>query len=112
MRLSIINFAGTARTDVAVGTLSDPSMLATTRPATPRSGSTVASSGDAKTGAGLTTACAGVGCDVVDAAGVTTCCVAIGVCAAGATGVAGAAGAACATGVCTGVAGAAGVTAA
>jgi len=42
VRLSIISFAGIARTDVAVGTLSDASMLATTRPATPRRGSTVA----------------------------------------------------------------------
>ena len=77
MRLSIISFAGIARTDVAVGTLSDPSMLATTRPATPRRGSIVASSGVAKTGAGLTTACAGVGLEVdVATGGVTTCCVA------------------------------------
>ena len=77
VRLSIISFAGIARTDVAVGTLSDPSMLATTRPATPRRGSIVASSGVAKTGAGLTTACAGVGLEVdATTGGVTTCCVA------------------------------------
>ena len=77
MRLSIISFAGIARTDVAVGTLSDPSMLATTRPATPRRGSIVASSGVAKTGAGRTTACAGVRYKAdAEAGGVTTCCVA------------------------------------
>ena len=77
MRLSIISFAGIARTDVAVGTLSDASMLATTRPATPRSGSTVASPGVANTGAGRTTACAGVGNkEDAETAGVTTCCVA------------------------------------
>ena len=78
MRLSIISFAGIARTDVAVGTLSDASILATTRPATPRSGSTVASPGVANTGAGLTTACAGVGLEAAAADVVTTCCVATG----------------------------------
>ena len=61
MRLSIINFAGIARTLVAVGTESDASIDATTRPATPRSGSIVAALGVTKTGAGLTCACAGVG---------------------------------------------------
>ena len=61
MRLSIINFAGIARTLVAVGTLSDASIDATTRPATPRSGSIVAALGVIKTGAGLTGACAGAG---------------------------------------------------
>ena len=61
MRLSIINFAGIARTLVAVGTLSDASIDATTRPATPRSGSIVAAPGVIKTGAGLTGACAGAG---------------------------------------------------
>ena len=61
MRLSIINFAGIARTDVAVGTESEPSILATTRPATPRNGSIVASPGVVTTGAGFTTTCAGVG---------------------------------------------------
>ena len=61
VRLSIINFAGIARTLVAVGTLSDASIDATTRPATPRSGSIVAAPGVIKTGAGFTGACAGVG---------------------------------------------------
>ena len=61
MRLSIINFAGIARTLVAVGTLRDASIDATTRPATPRSGSIVAALGVIKTGAGLTGACAGAG---------------------------------------------------
>ena len=61
MRLSIINFAGIARTLVAVGTESDASIEATTRPATPRRGSKVAAPGVFKTGAGLTGACAGVG---------------------------------------------------
>ena len=99
MRLSIINFAGIARTLVAVGTESDASIDATTRPATPRSGSIVAASGVIKTGAGLTGACAGVGVETtgaaatgagvatgvettgaakVDGAGVKTCCVAFG----------------------------------
>ncbi len=102
MRLSIINFAGIARTLVAVGTVSDASIDATTRPATPRSGSIVAALGVAKTGAGLTGACAGAGAGVettgaaatgagaetgvdvtgaakVDGAGVKTCCVAFGI---------------------------------
>ena len=38
MRLSAISFAGTARTLVAVGTVSDASMFATMRAATPRIG--------------------------------------------------------------------------
>src|SRR2546423_6691531 len=42
MRLSTISFAGTARTLVAVGTVSDWSMLATMRAATPRSGTVFA----------------------------------------------------------------------
>ena len=71
MRLSIINFAGIARTLVAVGTESDASIDATTRPATPRSGSIVAASGVIKTGAGLTGACAGAG-EVTTGAGVET----------------------------------------
>jgi hypothetical protein len=101
VRLSIINFAGIARTLVAVGTVSDASIDATTRPATPRSGSIVAALGVAKTGAGLTGACAGAGAGVettgaatgagaetgadvtgaanVDGAGVKTCCVAFGI---------------------------------
>ena len=61
MRLSMRSFAGIARTLVAVGTESDASIDATTRPAAPRSGSIVAASGVIKTGAGLTGACAGVG---------------------------------------------------
>ncbi len=61
MRLSINNFAGTARTLVAVGTESDASIDCTTRPATPRSGSTFAELGAATTGAGLTCGSAGVG---------------------------------------------------
>ena len=61
MRLSIINFAGIARTLVAVGTEREASIDATTRPATPRSGSIVAALGVIKTGAGFTGACAGVG---------------------------------------------------
>src|ERR1700748_3385113 len=40
-RLSAINFAGTARTLVAVGTASEASMFATTREAAPRSGAAV-----------------------------------------------------------------------
>ena len=68
MRLSIINFAGIARTLVAVGTDSDASIDATTRPATPRSGSIVAALGVAKTGAGLTGACAGAGVETTGAA--------------------------------------------
>lgn len=100
MRLSIINFAGIARTLVAVGTESDASIEATTRPATPRSGSIVAALGVIKTGAGLTGACAGAGVETtgtaaigagvetgvdvtgaakVDGAGVNTCCVAFGI---------------------------------
>ena len=63
MRLSIINFAGIARTLVAVGTESEASIDATTRPATPRIGSIVDALGVTKTGAGLTCACAGVGAE-------------------------------------------------
>ena len=110
MRLSIINFAGIARTLVAVGTESDASIDATTLPATPRSGSIVAALGVLKTGAGLTCACAGVGtvtCGVTGAAttgaGVAD---ATGTGAACATGT----GAACATGVATAGAGATCVT--
>ncbi len=47
VRLSIISFAGTARTLVAVGTESEASILCTTRFATPRSGSILAADGDA-----------------------------------------------------------------
>src|SRR5437763_8127005 len=45
MRLSTSSFAGTARTLVAVGTVSDWSMLATMRAATPRSGTVFAPAG-------------------------------------------------------------------
>ena len=93
MRLSIINFTGIARTLVAVGTASEASIDATTRPATPRSGSIVAALGVVNTGAGLTWACAGVGVDAVVFAA-TTGAAATGAGAACATG----AGAACATG--------------
>ena len=61
IRLSIINFAGTARTLVAVGTVNEPSMLATTRALTPRIGSSRAASGVLKIGTGLTIGSAGVG---------------------------------------------------
>ncbi|CAB4885235.1 unannotated protein [freshwater metagenome] len=61
MRLSIINFAGTARTLVAVGTVSEPSILATTRALTPRIGSSRAASGVLRTGTGLIIGSAGVG---------------------------------------------------
>src|SRR5215467_12295239 len=45
IRLSAISFAGTARTQVAVGTASDASMFATMRAATPRIGLVVAWAG-------------------------------------------------------------------
>jgi len=61
VRLSIINFAGIARTLVAVGTESEASMLCTTRFATPRKGSTRAALGVATCGVGFATTCAGVG---------------------------------------------------
>ena len=64
IRLSIINFAGTARTEVAVGTVRDASMLCTTRAETPRKTSKVEALGVIKTGTGLTTGSAGVGCVV------------------------------------------------
>jgi hypothetical protein len=96
VRLSIINFAGIARTLVAVGTDSDASIDATTRPATPRSGSIVAALGVISVGTGFTGACAGVGVETtgaaatgvgvettgaesVDGAGVETFCVALGI---------------------------------
>ena len=102
MRLSIINFAGIARTLVAVGTESDASIDATTLPATPRSGSIVAALGVLKTGAGLTCACAGVGTVTCGVTGAAT----TGAGVADATGT----GAACATGVATAGAGATCVT--
>ena len=102
MRLSIINFAGIARTLVAVGTESDASIDATTLPATPRSGSIVAALGVLKTGAGLTCACAGVGTVTCGVTGAAT----TGAGVSDATGT----GAACATGVATAGAGATCVT--
>ena len=99
MRLSIINFAGIARTLVAVGTERDASIDATTRPATPRSGSIVAALGVLKTGAGLTCACAGVGVEGV------TCVTGAATADAGAVCTTGA-GVTCATGTATTGAGA------
>ena len=61
MRLSIINFAGTARTLVAVGTVNDASMLCTTRAPTPRMVSKVDAPGVTNVGIGFTTGSAGVG---------------------------------------------------
>ena len=91
IRLSIINFAGIARTDVAVGTVNDASIACTTRALTPRIGSRDEAPGVIKTGAGFTTGSAGVGCADVDSRTMG--------CETGATG---AAGAACATGAATG----------
>ena len=91
-----MSFAGTARTLVAVGTVSEPSMLATTRAPTPRIGSNCAASGVLKTGTGLTTGSAGVG-DCKDRSRTSFC--DAGVCDAAAA-AAGATGAGlCATGV-------------
>ena len=89
--LSIINLAGIARTDVAVGTERDASILETTRAPTPRIGSSVAAPGVAKVGIGFAAGCAGVAGAVVTVR--TTGC---------ATGAAG-----CATGAATTGAGAA-----
>ena len=86
MRLSIINFAGIARTLVAVGTLSDASIDATTRPATPRSGSIVAALGVIKTGAGFTGACAGVGVETCATGSAATGAATTGAGTTGATG--------------------------
>ena len=95
VRLSIINFAGIARTLVAVGTESEASIDATTRPATPRSGSIVAALGVTNTGAGLTCACAGVGAEGVTCAAGVACATGAGfACTAGTA----TAGADCATG--------------
>jgi hypothetical protein len=108
IRLSIINFAGTARTLVAVGTVSEPSMLVTTRALTPRIGSNLAASGVLKTGAGLTIGSAGVG--VCSERSRTSFCVA-DVAAAGATGAgvaAAGAGVTTGAGVATGATGATG----
>ncbi|CAB4535192.1 unannotated protein [freshwater metagenome] len=92
MRLSIINFAGIARTDVAVGTVSEASILCTTRADTPRIGSSFDALGVTKVGIGFAIGSAGVA--GVAATLRTTCC-------------AGVAGAGVATGA--GVTGAAGV---
>jgi len=96
MRLSIINFAGIARTLVAVGTVKESSMLLTTRDATPRRTSMRAAPGVIRTGAGRTTGSAGVGvgfedvvrttCCGADAAGVAACAGAVVTGATGATG--------------------------
>ena len=103
--LSIINLAGIARTDVAVGTESEASILATTRAPTPRIGSSVAAPGVARVGIGFAAGCAGVAGAVATVR--TTGC---DTGAAGCAGVAGAAttGAGCAgaTGAAAGVAGA------
>jgi len=71
MRLSIINFAGTVRTLVAVGTVRDWSMLAASALAMPLRGftsSTGASSAPTSasdtTGVGEVGACAGIGCSL------------------------------------------------
>ena len=103
IRLSIINFAGTARTLVAVGTLKEPSILETTRAPTPRIGSRRAASGVFKTGTGLTIGSAGVG-DCNERSRTSFC--DAGVCAAGGCAATGAGVAGVATGA--GVTGAAG----
>ena len=71
VRLSIINFAGTTRTLVAVGTESEPSIDCTTLAATPRKGSIVAAPGVANVGIGLTTGSAGLTVVVEVVAGVS-----------------------------------------
>jgi hypothetical protein len=83
IRLSIINFAGTPRTLVAVGTVNEPSMLATTRALTPRIGSSRAASGVLKTGTGLTIGSAGVG-DCNERSRTSFCVGEVGVAATGA----------------------------
>jgi len=86
VRLSIINLAGIARTLVAVGTVSDASMLCTTRAATPRIGSNVEAPGVTRVGIGFTMGSAGVA--DVDACGACTTEVGFGAtgASAGATG--------------------------
>ena len=121
IRLSIINFAGTARTLVAVGTVNEPSMLATTLAPTPRIGSSFAASGVLKTGTGLTIGSAGVGdckersrtsfCDAgVCAAGAICSATGAGFCAAGSEVAGVATGAGETAGVATGAGVGAGVT--
>ncbi|CAB4546400.1 unannotated protein [freshwater metagenome] len=73
MRLSINNFAGIERTLVAVGTLSDASMLVTTRAAVPRSGSTCPADGEVTTGALFCNGWAGSGSEVRGAFEITDC---------------------------------------
>ena len=81
MRLSIISLAGTARTLVAVGTVSEPSIDCTTLAATPRNGSTDEAPGVIKVGIGFTTGSAGlsgvlvtlIGSIFSTGAGVTIC---------------------------------------
>ena len=85
MRLSIINFAGIARTDVAVGTVSDASMLCTTRAGTPRIGSSVDALCVARVGIGFAIGCAGVAGAVLTLR--TTGCVCAGAATTGAAGV-------------------------
>ena len=58
MRLSTINLAGTARTDVAVGISKLASMLVTTRAEVPLSFSITSSASDAGAGLALVSACA------------------------------------------------------
>ena len=72
VRLSIMSFAGIARTLVAVGTDNDASILATTRAPTPRIGSRVEALGVTKVGIGLTTGSAGICTGLVTGAVVTT----------------------------------------
>ena len=110
IRLSIINLAGTARTLVAVGTVNEPSMLATTRALTPRIGSSRAASGVLKTGTGLTIGSAGVG-DCSERSRTSFCVAEVGVVAAGAgVGVGVAAGVGVGVAAEVGVAAGAGVT--
>ena len=73
-----------ARTDVAVGTASDASMLCTTRAATPRIGSTAAALGVTSVGIGFTTGSAGV--ETGAFAGSVEACAVTGVAAGGFTG--------------------------
>ena len=73
MRLSIINLAGTTRTDVAVGTESDASMLWTTRAATPLMGSALEAPGVTRVGIGFTTGSAGVFGGVVTTGATVSC---------------------------------------
>ena len=71
--MSIINFAGTTRTDVAVGTVNDASMLWTTLAATPLIGSALDAPGVTRVGIGLTTGSAGVWAGVVTTGATVSC---------------------------------------